>query len=125
MALNISLGRGLVRAAISPETLPSMADMNAKMLQDFKQAYGDIDLARNQDLGTWQPFINDTAQKQEQGVYETFAPYNGSMEKVFVDKAGAYPLTWCWSGRLCAITANGFKSIGIAELDANVIATID
>lgn len=125
MALQISLGRGIVKAAISPESMPTLADLNAKQLSDFKQAYGDIDLDRNQKASDWQSFINDVDAKQKQGNFENFAPYKGSMEKVFVDKTSAYPLTWCWSGRLCAITADGFKSIGIRELDSNVFATID
>lgn len=124
MALQISLGRGLVRAAIAPESMPTLSDINARMLADFKQKYGDIDLGRSNDLTAWGPFINDADAQQKLGVSENFAPHNGSMEKVFVDKVGAYPISWCCSGRLYALTATGLKSIGISELDANVLATI-
>jgi len=124
MALAIALGRGVMKAAYDPSTLPSFSELNAAMLADFKAQFGNIDLATSQ-LSAFSTFKASALEHQGAGNYENFAPFNGSLVRVFAASEGNYPLTWTFAGKLYALTSNGLKSIGIADLDAAVIATID
>ena len=125
MALQVSLGRGVTRAAYDPATLPTLAELQAKQLADFQSAYGAIDLAKDQKLASWSGLISDYAKKHAQGNYNNYAPFNGCMEKVVVNKDGKLPIKWLSAGQLYALSSDGLKTLGISELDSAVIATID
>lgn len=120
MALQISLGRGLVRSAYDPATLPSLSELNAKQKQDFQTSFGQIDLS-SATLAQFNAFKTAALAAQAQNNFENFAPFKGSMVRVYAASSGDYPLTWAFGGKLYALTSDGLKSMGIED----TIATID
>lgn len=119
MALAIALGRGVMKAAYDPSTLPSLSELNAKQKQDFQTLYGQIDLS-SATLAQFNAFKAAALAAQTQGNFENFAPFNGSMVRVYAASSGDYPLTWAFGGKLYALTSDGLKSMGIEDTIATI-----
>lgn len=127
MALTLSIGRGLMRAAYDPETVPSLEQVLSKLKSDFVTMYGDLDLSTDS-LSDFSTFIAAAVEAAGQGDFETYAPYKGSMVRVFVDQQSSNVITWCWGAELYALTADGLIHQGLValkEYNQAVIATID
>jgi len=45
MALTLSIGRGLIRSAYDPTTLPTLAEILSKLKSDFVTQFGNLDLS--------------------------------------------------------------------------------
>lgn len=127
MALTLSIGRGLMRAAYDPETVPSLEQVLSKLKSDFVTMYGDLDLSTDS-LSDFSTFIAAAVEAADQGDFETYAPFKGSMVRVFVDQQSSNVITWCWGAELYALTADGLIHQGLValkEYNSAVIATID
>ena len=127
MALTLSIGRGLMRAAYDPETVPSLEQVLSKLKSDFVTMYGDLDLSEDS-LSDFATFVAAAAEAAAEGNFETYAPFNGSMVRVFVDQQSSNVITWGWGAELYALTADGLIHFGLVALkqyNQAVIATID
>lgn len=127
MALTIFTGRGLMRAAYDPETVPSLEQVLSKLKSDFVTMYGDLDLSEDS-LSDFATFVAAAAEAAAEGNFETYAPFKGSMVRVFVDQQSSNVITWGWGAELYALTADGLIHFGLVALkqyNQAVIATID
>lgn len=127
MALTIFTGRGLMRAAYDPESVPTLAQVLSKLKSDFVTMYGKLDLAVNS-LSDFSTFVAAAVEAAAQNDFEIYAPYKGSMVRVFVDQQSSNVITWCWGAELYALTADGLIHFGLVALkqyNQAVIATID
>ena len=127
MALTIFTGRGLMRAAYDPETVPSLEQVLSKLKSDFVTMYGDLDLSEDS-LSDFATFVAAAAEAAAEGNFETYAPFKGSMVRVFVDQQSSNVITWGWGAELYALTAGGLIHYGLValkEYNQAVIATID
>lgn len=127
MALTIFTGRGLMRAAYDPETVPSLEQVLSKLKSDFVTMYGDLDLSEDS-LSDFATFVAAAAEAAAEGNFETYAPFKGSMVRVFVDQQSSNVITWGWGAELYALTADGlihFGLVALKEYNQAVIATID
>ena len=125
MALTISIGRGLFRSAYEPAP-PTLAEILANLKSDFVTQFGDIDLSSGS-LSDFATFEADAAEKGSQGDFETYAPYKGSMVRVYVNQNSSNVITWCYGGELYGLTENGLIHFGLEalkEYDAATIATM-
>ena len=127
MALTIFTGRDLMRAAYDPETVPSLEQVLSKLKSDFVTMYGDLDLSEDS-LSDFATFVAAAAEAAAEGNFETYAPFKGSMVRVFVDQQSSNVITWGWGAELYALTAGGLIHYGLValkEYNQAVIATID
>ena len=127
MALTIFTGRGLMRAAYDPETVPSLEQVLSKLKSDFVTMYGDLDLSEDS-LSDFATFVAAAAEAAAEGNFETYAPFKGSMVRVFVDQQSSNVITWGWGAELYGLTADGlihFGLVALKEYNQAVIATID
>ena len=116
MALVIGLSRGVARAA-QPET-PTLDTINAKMLADWgTSAYAGLSLDGSS-LSELSAFIADVATKQGQNNFENYAPFKGSMVKVYVDTTKTYQICWSFNGFLYGRSADGLSSVSINDVIA-------
>lgn len=126
MALTLSIGRGLIRSAYDPATLPTLAEILSNLKSDFVTQFGNLDLFTGS-LSDFATFVAAAAERGRQGDFETYAPYKGSMVRVYVNQNSSNVITWCYGGELYGLTENGLIHFGLEvlkEYDAATIATM-
>ncbi len=127
MALTLSIGRGLMRAAYDPATIPSLSQVLSRLKSDFVTQFGNLDLSTNS-LADFATFVAAASEAAGDNDFEIYAPYKGSMVRVFVNENSSNVITWCWGAELYALTADGLIHFGLVALkqyNEAVIATID
>lgn len=127
MALTLSIGRGLMRAAYDPETIPSLAQVLFRLKSDFITQFGNLDLAINS-LSDFATFVAAATEAAQNNDFEIYAPFNGSMVRVFIDQNSSNVITWGRGAELYALTEDGlihFGLVALKEYNKAVIATID
>lgn len=117
MAIIISAGRGVTRVQTTTPT-PSLATINAKMLSEWEaSSYAGLSLDGSS-LSQLSAFISETATKQTAGNCENYAPFRGSMVKVYVDTAKTHQIVWSFNGFLYGLSESGLSSVSINDVIA-------